>query len=122
MYADPLETILYNEIESERRYCRFYHSSTEKVLALIKRAKTEENDSVIRNALDKTTSIRDICQKHGQKTHRFCFPILNSNILSNKTVEMDLMKLGNQPVLHVRDRNTKPSVAALTQGEFAKAM
>lgn len=117
IYLEWPPSIFYTEAELRKIHRHFYHPSSEKLYALLKKAGGDEVDSDVKRTLEKVQRTCDTCQRHGSKPHRFRVAIPDEYCIFNRVVGMDLMKIDNRTVLHIVDRDTKFAASTFLRGE-----
>lgn len=118
-YIEWADSILYTELELRRMHKHFYHPSTEKLYAVIKRAEPSTTHTGIYDILDKVRNTCETCQRNSREPHRFRVSLPGEECTFNRIVSMDIMSLDSKPVLHVVDRDTKLGAACFLDGESA---
>lgn len=116
-YLEWLPSILYTEAELRRVHRHFFHPSTERLAAVIKRSDPSAMSPQVIADLDKIKSTCDVCQREAGIPHRFRVSMPASECIFNRIVCLDIMKLDGISVLHVVDRDTKFSAATFLSGE-----
>lgn len=83
MYLEWPSDILYTENELKRIHRHFYHPSTEKLWAVIRRANNNELEPEVFNTLKRIRNTCDTCQRNGDKPHRFRVAIPEGDCIFN---------------------------------------
>lgn len=85
--------------------------------ALLKRAHPDTTNPDTLAELEKIQSSCDVCQREADAPYRFRVSLSHSEVVFNRVVSLDLMKLNNKSILHAVDRDTKFSAACFLNGE-----
>lgn len=117
VYIEWVPSILYTERELRRVHRNFYHPQPDKLYALLKRAHPDTTNPGTLAELEKIQSTCDVCQREADAPYRFRVSLPHTEVVFNRIVSLDLMKLNNRSVLHAVDRDTKFSAACFLNGE-----
>lgn len=118
-YIDWQSSILYTEPELRKMHRHFFHPSTDKLYAIIKRAEPTTTNTGMYDILEKVKGTCDTCQRNAAEPHRFRVSLPNEDCVFNRVVSMDIMFLDSKSVLHVVDRDTKFGAASFLLGQSA---
>ena len=120
LYLNWKSSALYASSELTKIRRRFFHAHTDRVFDPMKRAEHAEATPRTHCALKDVCRTCDICQRLPKAPSRFRVALPNEDVIFNRTVYMDLMKLDGNSKLHIRDKDTLFSADAfLTEGETA---
>jgi len=98
--------ICFTKSELLKMHRHFYHPSTDKVMALLKRGYPDQADSGTRKLLMEIAAACQTCQRFSRPPERFKVSIPEADIQFNQEVAIDLMYLNKHAVLHVVDTQT----------------
>lgn len=107
---------LFTRQELVRMHRNFYHPSSGKLLALIRRSKIKHVDKETREMLDQISKSCSTCQTFSTKPQRFKVSMPNEKVVFNREVALDLMYLENKAVLHIVDIDTHFNSAQFLKG------
>lgn len=111
--------ILYSEAELRKMHRHFYHPSTDKLYAVIKRAEPATTNTGMYDLLE---NVRDTCdkfQRNAAEPHRFRVSLPTEDCVFNRKFSMDIMFLDANALLNVVDRDTNFGAACFLSGESA---
>ena len=109
--------ILFAQSEPVRIHKHFYHPKSERLYSLMKRGVPERISPEVLRDFEKIENTCELCQRLSHAPHRFRVSLPEKDVVFNHTVCMDIMFLDGKSVLHVVDRDTKFSAAALLRSE-----
>ncbi len=105
--------VMYTEQELRRIHRHFYHPQPDRIFNLMQRACDSNATPDTLGALEKLTRSCDICQRMSEQTGRFRVSLPHENVVFNRLVLTDLMKLDGKTVLHIIRRDTPFSIAVI---------
>ena len=120
LYHDWEIGILFTENELRKVHNHFYHSEPDRLYSLFRRADPSSISSQLLQDLDSINSTCDTCQREASSPHRFRVSLSHGDVIFNRENCLDLMKINGKQILHVVDRDTRLSAAAILQGESTK--
>lgn len=97
---------LFTEADLRKLHRSFGHPSASSLTSLLKRARPDEFDASVREAIEEITSSCVPCQFHSRKPRRFKLAVGTEDLRFNHTVAVDVMYLDGSPVLHIVDEAT----------------
>jgi hypothetical protein len=104
--------ILFSKSKLTKMHRGFYHSSSENLLKLLKRARADDTNQETMHLLQQIASACETCQKLGPKPIRFKVSLPNmEDIVFGDELSIDLLFIDGQAVLHVADTATRFSAA-----------
>jgi hypothetical protein len=113
-------TALFANEELKRLHRSFGHPTTGALHRLLKRARPEEvSESVVRE-LGQIAKECTLCAERQQKPRRFKLTVGNDDTCFNSIVAVDVMYIGQQPVLHVVDEATHFAAAMFMKNVSTK--
>lgn len=110
-------SVMYTDKELRKIHRHFHHPQAERLYALMKRANPNEATAETLKELQEVQSNCDVCQREADEPQRFRVSMPNDDVVFNRVVSLDLMKINRRTVLHAVDRDTKFSAACFTNGE-----
>ena len=97
---------LYTEPELRKLHRSFGHPAASALSNLLKKARPDEFDASVREALDDITRACDPCQRYSTKPRRFKLAVGTEELRFNHVVAVDVMTIDKRPVLHMVDEST----------------
>lgn len=114
--------ILYTFPELQRIHKHFFHANSERLYALMRRAKIDDAVPLTLKQLQDVADACDVCQRLGKEPNRFRVALPHEDVCFNRLVLLDLMFLEGEAVLHVVDADTLWSAAGfMGDGQTADA-
>ncbi len=107
----PTDDVLFTKEELRKLHTQFGHPSTDALVSILKKAKPENVDSSVRRTLQDIANRCDPSQTWAPRRERFRVSLPIDNITFNHEIEVDVMFIDGDPVLHIIDRGTKYSAA-----------
>lgn len=101
----------FTKAQLSKLHRQFFHPSSSKLFNLIKRVSPNDATPETRAILEDLTKRRDPCQRIQHAPHRFRVTIGAENVRFNERIMMDIMYIGNAPILHIVDEATRFSAA-----------
>ena len=111
---------LFTKTELRKVHNHFYHPEPDRLYALFKRADPSSASPQLMSDLEKLNAVCDTCQREGYPPHRFRVSLPGDNTVFNRENCLDIMNIRGHHILHVVDRDTRFSAAAILHGESTK--
>jgi len=113
IYLDWGSDILYTCSEPHRIHKHFYYAKPERLYALIRRSRDAKATPGTLRQLESVAEACYVCQRLSKEPSRFRVSVPTEDLCFNRRVMIDLLTLEQTPVLHVVDRETLFSAAAV---------
>ena len=105
--------MLYTTNGLRRIHRHFFHAHPERIFSVMKRAEDPDATAETAKELKELISSCGIFQKLPKEPGRFRVSLPSEDILFNLTVDMYIVYLDGKSVLHIVDKDTRFSAAAL---------
>ena len=116
----PVSEFFYTESEHKKVHHAFGHPSSKSLLRLLKKASYKKLDRSVRARLEEISKKCKTCQTWNSEPPLFRVSMPTYKITFNYEIEVDLVWLDGDPVLHIIDRQTRYSVAKFMAAETAE--
>ena len=103
--------VLFTASELKKLHGHFYHPSSSKLYALLRKTHPDETTGETLKTLQEIQKACRTCSIYSKGPHRFRVTMPNEMVIFNHELAMDLIWLKSKPVLHVVDTHTHFSAA-----------
>ncbi|CDF33317.1 unnamed protein product [Chondrus crispus] len=112
LYLEWCTEMLYTSGELRKIHRHFFHPTSDRLYAVMKRADPEHCSPQDLHKLEDVTARCDVCQRLSRAPSRFRVSLPHKDIVFNRILCVDIMFLDKKVVLHCVDKDTKFNSAA----------
>ena len=116
------KSILFTKSEIIKLHRHFKHPTSGKLYEVMKRARPSQVDEATRELFEKITKASETCQTFSAPPQRFRVPLPPSDMVFNRDVALDLMRIEREAVLHNVDIETGFNFATFLSYQTVEAV